>query len=325
MIQSNKAAVPWWQTERIKNLIITVLSALIVFLGGEKYAELQHGQTDEPAPVIEQPALQPPQPAAATETQPETKPAETAPQVDPQWYGLTRQPAADDPADDPPRITLPPVARIVGPSGGKSGNLLILDASSSTGEHYAWQVFPPAADGSLSYFDFEGGKKCCITGVPGVYQVFLAVSNTEGIDLARWTITVAGTDPQPDPGPGPGPQPDPDPDPEPEPQPDFTSETARRAYEEIKQTDFKPAELSLLIATLQTVANSAEKNSWSAQQILKEYQRAAGDIFAGATDAAQRWGTYDKWHQQQLFQVRDDPAGLILRMREISQGLEAAR
>lgn len=324
MIQSKTAAaVPWWQREKFKSLIITVLTALVAYLGGEKVGRIGQPITATPVPKI---ATEGPQ-------QPVSAPAVRSDRTAADLFSITAEPAAAATRplkrSAPTKITLPPVARIVGPSGGKPGNLLILDAGSSIGAHYAWEVYPPAADGSLSYFAFEGGKKCCITGVPGVYQVFLAVSNDQGIDMTRWTLTVQSGGPQPDPGPspGPGPQPDPEPDPgpQPDPEPDFKSEVSRQAYEAIKKIDFKPEELSLLIATLQTLANSAEKNSWSAKQILQEYQKSVGDIFSGVPDAASRWSTYNEWHQQQLFSVRDDPAGLILRMREIATGLEAAQ
>lgn len=302
----NSETVPWYQTDRFKTLLISILTAVAVFLGGEQVKSLQKPEAD-PEPLPDDAFVVPIKPTDA-----------------PSFDLLNDRQAV--PSSPPTGITLPPAARIVGPSGGKSGNLLVLDATGSIGDHFAWEVFPKANDGSLTFFAFEDGKKCCLTGVPGTYNVFLAVSNDQGISMIRWTVTVQPADPpkpDPTPDPEPGPTPDPDP-PKPDPTPDFDSDVSREAWEQIKKTDYRPTELKLLIATLTTIANSAEKNSWSPKQILQEYQTAANDIFAGSTDARERWGQYDKWHSKTLFAVRDDSAGLVRRMREISAGLEAA-
>ena len=316
----NSETVPWYQTERFKTLLISILTAIAVFLGADQVKSLQEPADADPEPKVSADADPVRDPVKTT--------AATAFDLLDDLPAVKSSPSAG--------ITLPPAARIVGPSGGKSGNLLILDATTSIGDFFAWEVFPPAADGSLTCFAFDGGKKCCLTGVPGTYNVFLAVSNDQGIDLIRWTVTVQPAEPTPGPTPDPpkptpGPTPDPTPDPtpepdppKPEPTPDFKSDISRAAWEQIKQTDYRETELKLLIATLTTVANSAEKNDWSPKQILQEYQTAANDIFAGSTDARERWGQYDKWHSQTLFAVRDDSAGLIQRMRDIAAGLEAA-
>lgn len=123
----------------------------------------------------------------------------------------------------------PPRAIIHGPSGGTPGDILLLDASSSTAaEHFLWKVRPELV-GRRTIYVTEAGRKCQVVSVPGTYTLTLAVSNDEGIDLADWVVTIPGNPgPQPPvptpvpipPGPVP-PRPVPPGPPPPQPAPEF--------------------------------------------------------------------------------------------------------
>lgn len=95
-------------------------------------------------------------------------------------------------------------AVIEGPTGGVPGDVILLDASSSTGEHYKWDVLPKLGDGRQTIVPIEGGKRAIVASVPGQYTVILAVSDEMGVDLLLYTVTISGDRP---PGPGPGPDP----------------------------------------------------------------------------------------------------------------------
>ena len=117
----------------------------------------------------------------------------------------------------------PPRATVTGPSAGVPGDILVLDSSESIADHFSWVVTPELPDGRPTILALEGGRKCLVCSVPGVYTVVLAASNAEGVDQAKWTITVGpqpGPTPPPGPDPPPGPQPGPDPQPTP-PEPDL--------------------------------------------------------------------------------------------------------
>ena len=122
---------------------------------------------------------------------------------------------------------LPAKAIIHGPTGGVAGDLILLDASSSTAKFYIWSVTPQLPGGRQTLVFVEGGKKAFLASVPGQYSVTLAVSNELGIDLIVYTVTISGgtptpLPPQPVPTPIP-PQPQPTPTPVP-PQPQFPNE-----------------------------------------------------------------------------------------------------
>lgn len=119
----------------------------------------------------------------------------------------------------------PPRAIIHGPSGGTPGDILLLDASSSTAaQHFLWKVRPELA-GRRTIYVTESGKKCQVVSIPGTYTLTLAVSNEDGIDLTDWVITIPGDPDQPQPSPGPAPAPRPVPPgpkpPDPPPAPEF--------------------------------------------------------------------------------------------------------
>lgn len=111
-------------------------------------------------------------------------------------------------------IAAPPTAKIVGPTGGQPGDILVLDASHSEGaEHFAWEVTPKLPqEGRPTILPLgDAGTKCIVTSVPGTYTVFLAASNDEGVRIIEWPMRVGNPQPDPEPDPGPDPQPTPDP------------------------------------------------------------------------------------------------------------------
>lgn len=110
----------------------------------------------------------------------------------------------------------PPRATVTGPTGGLPGDILVLDGSESIADFFAWTVLPELPNKRPTILVLEGGRKCLVCSVPGVYTVIFTVANDEGIDQLKWVVTVG---PQPGPTPPPGPNPEPGPSPEPDPAP----------------------------------------------------------------------------------------------------------
>ena len=116
---------------------------------------------------------------------------------------------------------------VIGPTGGVPGDILLLDASQSVGDHFTWQVTPEEQKPTILVL--ENGRKCLVRSVAGAYVVFCSVSNAEGNDSLKHAITVSDKNtppvpPGPLPAPPPGPAPDPPsppPTPGPNPEPVF--------------------------------------------------------------------------------------------------------
>lgn len=132
-----------------------------------------------------------------------------------------------------------PVAKIAGPTSGRPGDILILDASGSAATFHDWsidtadvqvpadhtlesfrttvesmraagfRVTAPRTDSPPVYMLLDGGTRVLLASYPGTYRVSLAVGNAEGVDQLQWKLVVAGGAPVP-------PKPD-DPDPPPPP------------------------------------------------------------------------------------------------------------
>lgn len=173
-----------------------------------------------------------------------------------------------------------PIIVLTGPSGGVPGDILILDASSSTADHYAWSVTPELPDGRTTIMPLEGGTKCLISSVPGTYNVFLAISTADGISMKRHTVTVIGDCP-PDPQPGP-PQPQPQP-PQPQPPtplPDGQYKLAADAYRWAVAIN-DPTGSANLASAFETVSSRAAAGGFSGvSEMIKattEANRAAVD------------------------------------------------
>jgi len=134
-------------------------------------------------------------------------------------------------------VAAPPQAVVTGPTGGMPGHILLLDASESGADFYAWSVTPQLPGGRPTILVLEEGRKCLIASVPGVYHVFLACSNDEGIDQTQWTLTIGdGPNPVPvPPAPNP-PTPTPTP-PSPDTVPDGVFRIAKLAFDLARLVD----------------------------------------------------------------------------------------
>ena len=173
-----------------------------------------------------------------------------------------------------------PVIVLTGPSGGVPGDILILDASASKAEHFAWSVTPELPDGRQTIMPLENGTKCLITSVPGTYTVFLAISTADGISMKRHTVTVIGKNCPDDPQPQPGPQPKP-PEPQPpQPLPDGKYKLAADAYRWAVAIN-DPTGAANLASAFETISSQAAAGGFSGiNEMLKattEANRAAVD------------------------------------------------
>ena len=127
-----------------------------------------------------------------------------------------------------------PVPKIKGPTKARTGDIIILDASESTADHFHWliddssvtvpegsmqsaqkmadqlrqlgfKVEPPKDAKTSNYLMIDGGKKLILASYPGTWKIILAVGNKGGVDQLAWTLVVQGAKPTPNPGPGPTP------------------------------------------------------------------------------------------------------------------------
>ena len=106
----------------------------------------------------------------------------------------------------------PPKAIITGPKEAQSGDLIVLDASESTGTSRLWLL--AVAPVEKSFLPVDQGLRCVFaTGTPGKYTFVLVVAgtNANGGAVAEMTthsvVVFGGTSPGPAPDPGPGPDP----------------------------------------------------------------------------------------------------------------------
>jgi hypothetical protein len=219
----------------------------------------------------------------------------------------------------------PPKPLIVGPTGGQPGDILLLDATQSVADHFAWSVTPKLPEGRPTILPIEDGRKCLVTSVPGAYSVFLAASNAEGVKIVEWGVTVGGDPRPPTPGPNPpGPTP---------------------------PTPPTPDRFGLKAAAQQWAAAVNSPNRFEdAHQLAGAFEAAAAEIVAGTetqpqafiailakhciqavpTDRRAAWSSFDAAFAaavNELYKAgkvagRDDWAVMF---REISAGLAAVR
>lgn len=108
-----------------------------------------------------------------------------------------------------------PKAVVSGPKQARAGDVVILDASQSTGAtHFNWRPM-----GNAAAVPLQDGKHCAVSTYRGQSTFMLIVSNAEGNDVAFYTLQVEHGDPAPAPVPGPVPTPTPVPTPIPTPPP----------------------------------------------------------------------------------------------------------
>ncbi len=100
-----------------------------------------------------------------------------------------------------------PKAVITGPKEGPPGELVILDASQSSGLGYLWLL----VNSEKSFLPVDGGIKCVFsTGTPGNYVFILVVAGTNqnggpAAATATHTLKIIGQQPTPEPTPNPTP------------------------------------------------------------------------------------------------------------------------
>lgn len=104
-------------------------------------------------------------------------------------------------------------AVIDGPRRATVGDLVVLDASSSGGDAFAWVLV--CEDARKRLLAVDGGRRCVFaSGTPGKYVFVLAAVTGGELSVTTHTLQVssAGPSPPPEPEPGPGPLPTPLPD-----------------------------------------------------------------------------------------------------------------
>lgn len=103
---------------------------------------------------------------------------------------------------------------IVGPSGGKPGDIILLEARSDSPATYAWTVIPPqTSDGRPTMLRIND-TQVIVASIPGRYHVVCAAGNAEQTTQTLWVVDISGgVPPTPPPGPGPAPPSPPDPGP----------------------------------------------------------------------------------------------------------------
>lgn len=87
------------------------------------------------------------------------------------------------------------------------GDLIILDATASTGTHFSWSVIPDNSEKPTFWFSPDEPLILHLASRPGTYAVTLIASNCNGNQSTTVTIPVTGGPSSPGPGPGPGPNP----------------------------------------------------------------------------------------------------------------------
>lgn len=223
----------------------------------------------------------------------------------------------------------PPEAKIVGPTGGQAGDILLLDATQSAAEHFAWEVTPKLQQkGRPTILPLEDGRKCIVTSVPGNYTVFLAAGNDEGIDLVEWPIKVGGElPPQPGPGPAPGPQPGPTP---PTPDPGrFGLAAQAMTWSSAVTGGTRVAEAHSLGAAFDAVAAEiAAGVATTRQQILQSLSRQCSAAIRD--DRRPDWAAFDRSfgaaiNELYLAGKLATPDDWAVAFREVAAGLAAVR
>jgi hypothetical protein len=245
--------------------------------------------------------------------------------------GRLTQPLDDDGLPPLVMLTIPPIAKITGPSAGEVGNFLILDAGESVGDFYAWDCDRQLPGGvSIMPMKDDNGKhtRCQVASVAGVYRVTLGVSNEKGISMASWVVTVRGPPapdcpPCPDPGPKPDPGPNPDPGPKPDPVPPL-SDIAKEVLSIMQNSGEAPEKTRAVAGALRALLVEAQTGGWDAKQLNAEFKTRFLAVVGTSTDAKKKWGEYMQW-QAAALKPLTEAAALRDAFLQIAIGLEGVK
>ncbi len=220
----------------------------------------------------------------------------------------------------------PPVAVVTGPTGGVPGDILVLDASESDADFFAWSVTPQLPGGRPTILVLEDGRKCLVASVPGVYHVFLACSNAEGIDQTLWTLTI-GDAPAPVPVP---PGPNPPAPPAPDGIPDGVFHISQLVFDLAMHVEsvHRAAQAHALADAADAVAASiAAGTLQKPQEILRAILAANNAALGPSMLAWTPWGTAVGLKLQELYRAGRlaQPADWSVALREIAIGLRAVK
>lgn len=227
-------------------------------------------------------------------------------------------------------MAAPPRAIMTGPTGGVPGDILVLDASESAADFYAWSVSPQLPGGRPTILVLEEGRKCLVASVPGVYHVFLACSNAEGIDQAQWTLTI-GDEPNPTPvPPAPNPPTPTPPVPAPDTVPDGVFRIAKLAFDLAQLVDStnRVGQAHALADAAEAVAASIAAGTLKKpQEILRAILAANNAALGTAMLAWTPWGTSIGLKLQELYKAGRlaQTGDWAVCLREIAIGLRAVK
>lgn len=235
-------------------------------------------------------------------------------------------------------LDLQPVAKISGPSAGETGNFLILDASESIGDFYAWAC-DRELPGGISILPMKNqdgiATRCQVASVPGIYRVTLGVSNSKGIDMITWVVTVRGPpepvcpecpDPKPDP-PKPDPEPEPDP-PKPDPVPDMPEES-REVLNIMQPSGVSPEQAKAVAGAFRATVAASKISGWDTRQLNEELKKSFLAVVGTSTAAKSQWGGYMQWQTAALKEIAPTPSSPVAPVQtlfiKIAIGLEAVK
>lgn len=177
-----------------------------------------------------------------------------------------------------------PKAVISGPTGGVPGDIILLDASGSTGDYFKWAVSRELPDGRQTLVVVsESGKKVVIASLPGQHEIWLAVGNKDGVDLLKYVVTISG-----------GPSPRPDvviPEPVPGPQfPDSRLGVSKKIFEAAKLVSGASGEASGLARSFRGVVAQISARTLTGKSQIMEALKVANNQVLNTPDKWERWG-----------------------------------
>lgn len=215
--------------------------------------------------------------------------------------------------------------KVVGPSGGVPGDIILLtaqvDGSPAVASHrFAWSVIPPVtASGKPTSLKISDDK-IIVASIPGRYSIVCAAGNADEVLQSLWVVEIEGT-PQPGPGPTPGPEPGPGPS------PDLTP-LGKLAYEWTRAVNRSAEEKRAFAAAYRQTASTIDSSvaagvTMTPEQCVKLLAEEVGAIATPAFRDA--WGEWSAKYKAEMQRLRLTTAAQhATAWREIAAGLEAA-